>query len=80
MEETARPERVHKISISEIQISELTNLAIEFNALTRIFDRAACCTEGPAHEEVRRAYRDISALMKPLCTRLEKWRSEVVQH
>ena len=69
-----------KIGITEDQMSELTNLAIEINALSRIFDRAACCAEGPAHKEVRHAYRDISALLKPLCIRLEKWRHEVAQH
>jgi len=52
---------------------ELTNIAIELHALCRIFDHAACDQSG-THEEARRVYRDVSSLLRPLCSRLDRLR------
>ena len=77
--EKDRKERHHPTPLSDDQRMELTNIAIEIHALCRIFDHAACDNDS-AHEEARRVYRDVTALLRPLCGRLDRLRESIANH
>ena len=79
MREEKVPERSHPTPLYDDQRMELTNIAIEIHALCRIFDHAAC-DSNTAHEEARRVYRDVTALLRPLCGRLDRLRESIAHH
>jgi len=77
--EKEHKERHNPAPLSDDQRMELTNIAIEIHALCRIFDHAACDNDS-AHEEARRVYRDVTALLRPLCGRLDRLREDIAGH
>ncbi len=77
--ENDHKKRQNATALSDDQRMELTNIAIEIHALCRIFDHAACDNDS-AHEEARHVYRDVSALLRPLCGRLDRLREDIAGH
>jgi hypothetical protein len=65
--------------LTEDQLMELTNITIEMDALVRIFEHASC-DKGPSPEGVRQVYSDMTSLLRPVCSRLERLRQSVMQH
>ena len=65
--------------LSEDQLMELTNLTIEMDALVRIFEHASR-DKSPSPEGVRQVYSDVTSLLRPICSRLERLRQSVMEH
>lgn len=65
-------------TITEDQQRELANLVIELDALHRIFEHASC-EKSPSQEITSRVYRDVAALLLPLCVRLDRFQRSITR-
>ncbi|HRR26999.1 MAG TPA: hypothetical protein P5568_03880 [Acidobacteriota bacterium] len=75
-EQARRPCEHRTIQMNDDQRMELLNISLELTALCRLFDHASCDPENSG-DEVRRVYRDVSALLRPLCGRLDRLQAEL---
>ncbi|GAB4234671.1 MAG: hypothetical protein Kow00109_07740 [Acidobacteriota bacterium] len=53
------------------------NINLELHALCRLFDHASCDPK-QGDDEVRRVYRDVAALLRPLCLRLDRLQEDLL--